>query len=68
MREAPIKEKFYSDEELPCEATIGNILNRLEYNLKRALKAKTAKKSKRLMKYLKMYGKQMKSLTKTLNH
>ena len=46
MREALIKEKGYSDEELPCEATIGNILNRLGYNLKRVLKAKPAKKIK----------------------
>lgn len=46
MREALIKEKVYSDEELPCEATIGNILNRLGYNLKRVLKAKSAKKIK----------------------
>ena len=46
MREALIKDKGYSDEELPCEATIGNILNRLGYNLKRVLKAKPAKKIK----------------------
>ncbi len=46
MREALIKEKGYRDEELPCEATIGNILNRLGYNLKRVLKAKPAKKIK----------------------
>jgi len=46
MREALIKEKGYRDEELPCEATIGNMLNRLGYNLKRVLKAKPAKKIK----------------------
>jgi len=44
MREALIKDKGYSNEELPCENTIGNILNRLGYNLKRVLKAKPAKK------------------------
>ena len=46
MREALIKDKGYSDEELPCETSIGNILNRLGYNLKRVLKAKPAKKIK----------------------
>jgi len=46
MREALIKDKGYKDEELPCENTIGNILNRLGYNLKRVLKAKPAKKIK----------------------
>ncbi len=46
MREALIKDKKYSDKELPCENTIGNILNRLGYNLKRVLKAKPAKKIK----------------------
>ena len=45
-REALIKDKGYSEEELPCENTIGNILNRLGYNLKRVLKAKPAKKIK----------------------
>lgn len=46
VREALIKDKGYSDKELPCENTIGNILNRLGYNLKRVLKAKPAKKIK----------------------
>jgi len=46
MREALIKEKGYSEEELPCEVTLGNILNRLGYNLKRVLKAKPVKKIK----------------------
>jgi hypothetical protein len=45
-REALIKDKGYSEEELPCENTIGNILNRLGCNLKRVLKAKPAKKIK----------------------
>jgi transposase len=46
MREALIKEKGYSDTELPSEVTIGKILNRLGYNLKRVLKAKPKKKIK----------------------
>jgi len=46
VREALIKDKGYSDQELPCQGTIGNILNRLGYNLKRVLKAKPAKKIK----------------------
>ena len=46
MREALIKEKGYSDDGLPCKNSIGNILNRLGYNLKRVLKAKPAKKIK----------------------
>jgi hypothetical protein len=45
MREALIKEKGYSDTELPSEVTIGKILNRLGYNLKRVLKAKPKKKN-----------------------
>ncbi len=44
MRAALMKDKGYKDEALPSEVTIGNILNRLGYNLKRVLKAKPAKK------------------------
>ncbi len=46
VRSALIHEKNYHDNDLPCSATIGNILNRLGYNLKRVLKAKPAKKIK----------------------
>ena len=46
MRRALIQDKGYRDEDLPCEVTIGNILNRLGYNLKRVLKAKPVKKIK----------------------
>lgn len=46
MRQALIEEKGYTDDGLPCETTIGNILNRLGYNLKRVLKAKPQKKIK----------------------
>jgi len=44
MRQALIDEKGYSDEELPCENTIGNILNRLGYRLRRVQKVKPQKK------------------------
>ena len=45
MRQALIDEKGYSDEELPCENTIGNILNRLGYRLRRVQKTKPQKKN-----------------------
>jgi hypothetical protein len=44
VRQALIDEKGYSDSELPCEKTIGNILNRLDYRLKRIQKIKPLKK------------------------
>jgi hypothetical protein len=44
MRQALIDEKGYTGEELPAEDTIGNILNRNKYNLKRVLKSKPKKK------------------------
>ncbi len=43
-RQALINEKGYSDEDLPTENTIGNMLNRMRYNLKRLLKTKPVKK------------------------
>ncbi len=46
MRQTLIDEKGYSDDELPTDETIGNILNRAGYNLKRVQKAKPAKKIK----------------------
>ncbi len=46
MRLALMDEKGYSDEILPCENTVGNILDRLGYNLKRVMKSKPAKKIK----------------------
>ncbi len=57
MRKALIEEKGYANDELPAENTIGNMLNRMGYNLKRILKAKPIKKLSRLMKCLKMFGK-----------
>ncbi len=38
VREALIKEKGYSSEELPCRQTIGDILNRMGYRLKKTKK------------------------------
>ncbi len=43
-RQALIDDKGYSDEELPTENTIGNMLNRMGFNLKRLLKTKPLKK------------------------
>lgn len=44
VRQALIEDKGYSEAELPCENTIGNILNRLDYRLKRVQKTKPLKK------------------------
>ncbi len=44
MRQALIDEKGWKDEALPCEKTIGNILNRLGYRLRRVQKAKPVRK------------------------
>lgn len=44
VRNALIQEKGYRDEELPTENTLGQLLNRLGYNLKRVLKSKPRKK------------------------
>ncbi len=44
VRQALMTEKGYTDAELPCENTIGNILNRLDYRLKRLQKIKPRKK------------------------
>ena len=46
MRTALIKEKEWMEEDLPCEKTISNILNRLGYCLRRVQKAKPIKKIK----------------------
>jgi len=45
VRQALIEIKGYKDEELPTENTIGNILNRLGYCLKRVQKTKPKKKT-----------------------
>ena len=44
IREALICEKSYRDEQLPCRQTIGTILNRLGYRLRKTLKVKPLKK------------------------
>lgn len=44
VREALISEKDYDDKELPSRQTIGNILNRLGYRLKKTLKVRPEKK------------------------
>ena len=44
VRQALIDEKGYTDDELPCENTIRNILNRLGYQLKRIQKTRPLKK------------------------
>ena len=46
MRTALITEKGWKDQDLPCEKTIGNILNRLGYRLRRVQKSKPIKKIK----------------------
>ena len=44
MRKALIEQKGWPDEDLPCENTIGVILNRLGYRLRRVQKAKPVKR------------------------
>lgn len=44
MRKALIEKKGWNDEDLPCENTIGNILNRLGYRLRRVQKARPVKR------------------------
>lgn len=44
VRQALIDEKGYTDDELPCENTIGDILKRIGYNLKRIQKTRPLKK------------------------
>ena len=44
MRKALIEQNGWPDEDLPCENTIGNILNRLGYRLCRVQKAKPVKR------------------------
>lgn len=46
LRKGLINEKGYNDEDLPCENTLINMLNRMGYNLKRVLKSKPVKKIK----------------------
>ena len=47
MRTALIEQKGWADEDLPCEKTIGNILNRLGYRLRRVQKARANRRDLR---------------------
>lgn len=44
MRKALIEEKEWLNEELPCENTIGNTMNRLGYSFQRVQKARPIKR------------------------
>ena len=44
VRQALIDQKGYRDDQLPCENTIGDILNRLGYRIRRVQKTKPLKK------------------------
>lgn len=44
MRQALMTEKGWQHDDLPCEKTISNMLNRLDYRLRRVQKAKPLKK------------------------
>ena len=44
MRQSLIEKTGWNDEDLPCENTIGTILNRLGYRLRRVQKAKPVKR------------------------
>lgn len=44
IREALIREKGYHTEELPCRQTMGDILNRMGYSLKKHKKSHPGKK------------------------
>jgi hypothetical protein len=46
VRQSLINKKCWKDQYLPCENTIGNILNRLNYRLRRVQKRKPLKKIK----------------------
>jgi hypothetical protein len=49
VREKLLEHKNYTSEELPHESTIGNMLNRLGYKMRRVQKAKPQKKSPKPM-------------------
>lgn len=61
MRAALMADKGWKSDDLPCEKTIGNILNRLGYKLRRVQKAKPLKKIKEtdaIFKHVKAVNKQ----------
>ena len=49
VRKALIEQKHYSDDELPHESTIGSMLNRMGYKLRRVQKVKPLKKARKPM-------------------
>ena len=63
VRQSLISTKGYCDEELPTENTVGNMLNRFGYSLKRVEKTKPQKKYRRPVKSLRMLEKPMNNLT-----
>jgi hypothetical protein len=44
LRKALIADKGWKDEDLPCEKTIGNSLNRLGYRLRRVQKGRASRR------------------------
>ena len=66
VREALIQEKGYKDEQLPSRQTIGDILNRLGYRLRKPQKTKPLKKLQKQRLSSIMSIKPTKSPTKTL--
>ena len=54
IREALITDKGYKTEELPCRQTIGDILNRMGYSLKKHKKSNPWKKYPKQMRFLRM--------------
>ena len=63
MRKALINDKGYNNCELPTERTIGNIMDRVGYNLERVQKANRLKRSMKLMIYLRIPGMRTANLT-----
>ena len=50
MRQSLIEKKGWNDEDLPCENTIGNILGRLGYRLRRVQKVKRVRETDAIFK------------------
>lgn len=59
VRKALMTEYAYTDKELPCVQTMGDILNRLDYSLKKTLKTTPLKKYRRQIPYLTMFTRAM---------
>ena len=67
VRQALIEVKGYRDEALPHENTIGQILNRLGYRLRRVQKTKPQKKFLKLTPFLLMFERPTKPLMRRRN-